>query len=125
MFSYAVIQWPQSSQSYLSFMEFEVTFWPSAPSGVLLYSDDAGSKDFLAINLVDKYVEFRFDCGSGEAVIRSEEQISLDSWHELRVSRTAKSGILHVDNQRPIGGIAEVLLKHIMEVEKCFLLFVV
>ncbi|MEQ2178091.1 hypothetical protein GOODEAATRI_010361 [Goodea atripinnis] len=112
MFSYAVIQWPQSSQSYLSFMEFEVTFWPSAPSGVLLYSDDAGSKDFLAINLVDKYVE-------------SEEQISLDSWHELRVSRTAKSGILHVDNQRPIGGIAEVLLKHIMEVEKCFLLFVV
>ncbi|MED6232065.1 hypothetical protein ATANTOWER_020139 [Ataeniobius toweri] len=107
MFSYAVIQWPQSSQSYLSFMEFEVTFWPSVPSGVLLYSDDAGSKDFLAINLVDKYVEFRFDCGSGEAVIRSEEQISLDSWHELRVSRTAKSGILHVDNQRPIGGIAE------------------
>ncbi|KAK5603998.1 hypothetical protein CRENBAI_024714 [Crenichthys baileyi] len=107
MFSYAVIQWPQSSQSYLSFMEFEVTFWPSASSGVLLYSDDAGSKDFLAINLVDKYVEFRFDCGSGEAVIRSEEQISLDSWHELRVSRTAKSGILHVDNQRPIEGIAE------------------
>lgn len=40
---------------------------------------------------------------------RSEEQISLDAWHELRVSRTAKSGILQVDNQRPIEGIAEVI----------------
>ncbi|XP_029960584.1 pikachurin isoform X2 [Salarias fasciatus] len=107
VFSYAVSPWPQSSQSYLSFMEFEVTFRPSMPDGVLLYSDDAGSGDFLAINLVDRYVEFRFDCGSGGAVIRSEEQIGLDSWHELRVSRTAKSGILQVDSQRPVEGIAE------------------
>ncbi|KAM6931151.1 pikachurin isoform 2-T2 [Xenentodon cancila] len=107
MFSYAVVPWPLSSQSYLSFMEFEVTFRPSKPDGVLLYSDDAGSGDFLAINLVDRYVEFRFDCGSGGAVIRSEEQISLDSWHELRVSRTAKSGILQVDSQKPMEGIAE------------------
>ncbi|XP_051807199.1 pikachurin [Acanthochromis polyacanthus] len=107
VFSYAAIPWPQSSQSYLSFMEFEVTFRPSLPDGVLLYSDDSGSGDFLAINLVDRYVEFRFDCGSGGAVIRSEEQISLDSWHELRVSRTAKSGILQVDSQKPMEGVAE------------------
>ncbi|KAM9360430.1 pikachurin isoform 2-T2 [Symphorus nematophorus] len=107
VFSYAVIPWPQTSQSYLSFMEFELTFRPSMPDGTLLYSDDAGSGDFLAINLVDRYVEFRFDCGSGGAIIRSEEQISLDTWHELRVSRTAKSGILQVDSQRPMEGIAE------------------
>ncbi|KAG7223438.1 hypothetical protein INR49_015541 [Caranx melampygus] len=108
VFSYAVIPWPQSSQSYLSFTEFELTFRPSMPDGVLLYSDDAGSGDFLAINLVNRYVEFRFDCGSGGAVIRSEEQISLDTWHELKVSRTAKSGILQVDSQRPMEGIAEI-----------------
>ncbi|KAG8011973.1 Pikachurin [Nibea albiflora] len=107
VFSYAVIPWPQSSQSYLSFTEFELTFRPSMPDGTLLYSDDAGSGDFLAISLVDRYVEFRFDCGSGGATIRSEEQISLDTWHELRVSRTAKSGILQVDSQRPMEGIAE------------------
>ncbi|KAM4575794.1 pikachurin isoform 1-T1 [Odontesthes bonariensis] len=107
VFSYTVIPWPQSSQSYLSFMEFEMTFRPSMPDGVLLYSDDAGSGDFLSINLVDRYVEFRFDCGSGGAVIRSQEQISLNSWHELRVSRTAKSGILQVDTQKPMEGIAE------------------
>ncbi|KAK9522827.1 hypothetical protein VZT92_019269 [Zoarces viviparus] len=107
VFSYAVVPWPQSSQSYLSFMEFELTFRPLTPDGTLLYSDDAGSGDFLAINLVDGYVEFRFDCGSGGATIRSDEKISLDTWHELRVSRTAKSGILQVDSQRPMEGIAE------------------
>ncbi|XP_008334908.1 pikachurin [Cynoglossus semilaevis] len=107
VFSYAVIPWPLAPQSYLSFTEFELTFWPSTPDGMLLYSDDAGSGDFLAINLVDRYVEFRFDCGSGGAVIRSEEPISLNAWHELKVSRTAKSGILQVDSQRPKEGIAE------------------
>lgn len=107
VFSFASLPWPQSSQSYLSFMEFEVTFKPARPDGTLLYSEDAASSDFLAINLVDRYVEFRFDCGSGGASIRSLEQISLNSWHELRVSRTAKSGILQVDSQRPVEGIAE------------------
>lgn len=54
-------------------MEFEMTFRPSAPDGTLLYSDDAGSGDFLAISLVDGYVEFGFDCGSGGATIRFED----------------------------------------------------
>lgn len=54
-------------------MEFELTFRPSSADGTLLYSDDAGSGDFLAINLVDRYVEFRFDCGSGGATIRCLE----------------------------------------------------
>uniref|UniRef100_A0A674CJ22 EGF like, fibronectin type III and laminin G domains n=1 Tax=Salmo trutta TaxID=8032 RepID=A0A674CJ22_SALTR len=107
MFSYASAPWPQSLLSYLSFMEFEITFQPASPDGTLLYSDDASSRDFLAINLVEGYVEFRFDCGSGGSVIRSEEQVSIGTWHELRVSRTAKSGILQVDNQRPMEGIAE------------------
>ncbi|XP_055079968.1 LOW QUALITY PROTEIN: pikachurin [Periophthalmus magnuspinnatus] len=107
VFSFASVPWPQTAQSFLSFMQFELTFRPSAPDGTLLYSDDRDSADFLSISLCDRYVEFRFDCGSGGAVIRSLEQISLDSWHELRVSRTAKSGILQVDNQRPVEGIAE------------------
>ncbi|XP_067263301.1 pikachurin isoform X2 [Chanodichthys erythropterus] len=31
----------------------------------------------------------------------------MEVWHELRVSRTAKNGILQVDNQRPVEGMAE------------------
>ncbi|XP_056449370.1 pikachurin [Gadus chalcogrammus] len=105
--SYAAVAWPQAFQSYLSFTEFEMTFRPSLADGTLLYSDDARSGDFIAINLVDSYVDFRFDCGSGSATIRSLEPVTMDTWHELKVSRTAKSGILLVDNQKPTEGIAE------------------
>ncbi|KAG7481508.1 hypothetical protein MATL_G00067440 [Megalops atlanticus] len=105
--SYTSAPWPQSSKQYLSFMEFEITFQPALPDGTLLYSEDTGSRDFLSITLVGGYLEFRFDCGSGAAVIRSEEPIEMDTWHELRVSRTAKNGILQVDSQRPTEGMAE------------------
>lgn len=68
--SFATVPWPLEPQYYLSFMEFEVTFRPDSENGVLLYSYDTGSKDFLSVSMVNSYVEFRFDCGSGTAVIR-------------------------------------------------------
>ncbi|NWH55124.1 EGFLA protein, partial [Fregata magnificens] len=105
--SFASTPWPLEPQNYLSFMEFEMTFRPDLETGVLLYSYDTDSKDFLSINMVAGYVEFRFDCGSGTAVIRSEEPVSLGQWHELQVSRTAKNGILQVDKQKPVEGMAE------------------
>ncbi|KAF1556232.1 Pikachurin, partial [Eudyptes schlegeli] len=105
--SFASTPWPLAPQNYLSFMEFEMTFRPDLETGVLLYSYDTDSKDFLSINMVAGYVEFRFDCGSGTAVIRSEEPVSLGQWHELQVSCTAKNGILRVDKQKPVEGMAE------------------
>uniref|UniRef100_A0A8C4S1X5 EGF like, fibronectin type III and laminin G domains n=1 Tax=Erpetoichthys calabaricus TaxID=27687 RepID=A0A8C4S1X5_ERPCA len=107
LLSYISTPWPSEPQSFLSFMEFEVTFQPATENGVILYSFDTASKDFISINMIDGYVEFRFDCGSGTAVLRSEEPISLNKWHEMRVSRTAKNGILQVDNQKPVEGMAE------------------
>uniref|UniRef100_A0A4W4G8J0 EGF like, fibronectin type III and laminin G domains n=1 Tax=Electrophorus electricus TaxID=8005 RepID=A0A4W4G8J0_ELEEL len=107
LYSYISAPWPQSCLSCLSFMEFDITFQPASPDGALLYSDDAASADFLSVRLVGGYVELRFDCGSGVAVIRSEKAISMNTWHELHVSRTAKNGILQVDNQPPVEGNAE------------------
>ncbi|KAK3538683.1 hypothetical protein QTP86_012738 [Hemibagrus guttatus] len=105
--SYASAPWPQQPRSYLSFMEFHITFKPTSQDGTLLYSHDQYSRDFLSILLVGGSVEFHFDCGSGAAILRSEQPVSLNMWHDLRVSRTAKSGILQVDNQRPVEGSAE------------------
>ncbi|KAF5885070.1 pikachurin isoform X2, partial [Clarias magur] len=105
--SYTSAPWPQHTHSYLSFMEFYITFKPTNQDGTLLYSHDQYSRDFLSIVLVRGAVEFRFDCGSGAAVIRSAQPVSMNTWHDLRVSRTAKSGILQVDNQQPVEGSAE------------------
>ncbi|GAB1299227.1 Pikachurin [Apodemus speciosus] len=105
--SYAATPWPLEPQHYLSFTEFEITFRPDSGDGVLLYSYDTGSKDFLSINMAGGHVEFRFDCGSGTGVLRSEDTLTLGQWHDLRVSRTAKNGILQVDKQKVIEGMAE------------------
>ncbi|XP_015195849.2 pikachurin isoform X2 [Lepisosteus oculatus] len=107
LLSYACVPWPLAPQHYLSFMEFEVTFQPTAEDGVLLYSEDTNSKDFISITLAKGHLEFRFDCGSGPALIRSEEPVSMNTWHEVHVSRTAKNGILQVDSQNPMEGMAE------------------
>ncbi|XP_016079435.1 PREDICTED: pikachurin [Miniopterus natalensis] len=105
--SYAATPWPLEPRHYLSFMEFEVTFRPDSGDGVLLYSYDTGSKDFLSVTMAGGHVEFRFDCGSGTAVLRSQEPLALGHWHELRVSRTARNGILQVDKQKAVEGNAE------------------
>lgn len=105
--SYAVTPWPLGPQHYLSFTEFEITFRPDSADGVLLYSYDTGSKDFLSLNMAGGHVEFRFDCGSGTGVLRSEDPLTLGQWHELRVSRTAKNGILQVDKQKVVEGMAK------------------
>ncbi|XP_041041451.1 pikachurin [Carcharodon carcharias] len=107
LMSYAGLPWPMEPQYYLSFMEFQITFRPETSSGVVLYSYDTSSKDFISLNLVDRHMEFRFDCGSGTATIRSKEPIALNHWHEVKVSRTAKNGILQVDDQQPVEGMAE------------------
>ncbi|KAM7149512.1 pikachurin isoform 4-T4 [Molossus nigricans] len=105
--SYAATPWPLEPRHYLSFMEFEITFRPDSGDGVLLYSYDTGSKDFLSINMAGGHVEFRFDCGSGTAILRSEAPLALGHWHELHVSRTARSGLLQVDKQKVVEGMAE------------------
>ncbi|KAK2497419.1 hypothetical protein MC885_008772 [Smutsia gigantea] len=105
--SYAATPWPLEPQHYLSFMEFEITFRPDSGDGVLLYSYDTGSRDFLSINMAGGHVEFRFDCGSGTGVLRSKDPLTLGHWHELHVSRTAKNGILQVDKQKVVEGMAE------------------
>uniref|UniRef100_M3YTT9 Pikachurin n=1 Tax=Mustela putorius furo TaxID=9669 RepID=M3YTT9_MUSPF len=105
--SYAATPWPLEPQHYLSFTEFEITFRPDSGDGVLLYSYDTASKDFLSINMAGGHVEFRFDCGSGTGVLRSEDPLTLGRWHDLHVSRTAKNGILQVDKQKVVEAMAE------------------
>lgn len=105
--SYAAISWPLEPHHYLSFMELEITFRPDSGDGVLLYSYDTDSKDFLSINMAGGHVELRFDCGSGTGILRSQEPVTLGHWHELHISRTAKNGILQVDAQKVVEGMAE------------------
>ena len=54
------------------FSEVFMVIKPIKPDGLFLYNGQKMDKtgDFISLNLVNGYVEFRFDLGSGAAVIR-------------------------------------------------------
>jgi len=56
----------------MMFTEIMMVIKPSEPDGLFLYNGQKMDRtgDFVSLNLVDGYVEFRFDLGSGAAVIR-------------------------------------------------------
>ncbi|XP_015907469.1 pikachurin [Parasteatoda tepidariorum] len=100
------LQYPGLSNTVLSFIELQIVFKPYRPNGVLFYNGYKmdGTGDFISLSLVNGYLEFRFDLGTGVAVIRSEEPLSVGEWHTAFISRTGRDGILEVDEQPKVEG---------------------
>ncbi|XP_052572618.1 agrin isoform X2 [Peromyscus californicus insignis] len=72
--------------------------------GLLLYNGNAHGKDFLALALLDGHVQFRFDTGSGPAVLTSSVPVEPGRWHRLELSRHWRQGTLSVDGETPVVG---------------------
>lgn len=72
--------------------------------GLLLYNGNARGKDFLALALLDGRVQFRFDTGSGPAVLTSLVPVEPGRWHRLELSRHWRQGTLSVDGETPVVG---------------------
>ena len=47
---------------------------------------------------------FRFDTGSGTAVLRSTVQLKLNHWHSVKIRRKLREGMLYLDSQSPVIG---------------------
>jgi pikachurin len=109
-----------SGQSFLAFpalrgaykdVQVSLEFKPEAADGVLLLAaerDDMAG-DFLALVLVDSYLEFKFDCGSGEGGVRSAEPVLLNQWNKLTLYRhrwdawLQLNGGIHVQGRSKVG----------------------
>jgi len=59
-------------RSSLLFLEIEIVFKSTQPNGLILYNgyNLDGSGDFLSLALHDGVLEYRFDLGTGPAVLR-------------------------------------------------------
>ena len=66
------VQYIGLRRTVLSFAEIEVVFKADEANGLILYNgyttDRSG--DFISLALADQYLEFRFDLGTGPAIIR-------------------------------------------------------
>ncbi|OWK08383.1 hypothetical protein Celaphus_00011080 [Cervus elaphus hippelaphus] len=74
------------------------------PQGLLLYNGNARGKDFLGLALLGGRVQFRFDTGSGPAVLTSSVPVQPGRWHRLELSRHWRQGTLSVDGETPVLG---------------------
>nr|XP_037866862.1 agrin isoform X2 [Bombyx mori] len=78
----------------------EIWFLTNRFSGMLLYTGQSNKAkgDFIAINLVNGYLQFRYNLGSGIANITSPVPITKGRWHRARVSRAGRHGSLQLDH---------------------------
>ncbi|KAM9217540.1 LOW QUALITY PROTEIN: basement membrane-specific heparan sulfate proteoglycan core protein [Leptosomus discolor] len=85
-------------------LRVEAEFLPLAPDGLLLFSAGKAApvEDFVALALVGGHLEFRYELGSGQAVLRSAEPVTLGHWHRVMAERLHKDGTLVVDDAAPV-----------------------
>ncbi|XP_074414523.1 basement membrane-specific heparan sulfate proteoglycan core protein isoform X2 [Zonotrichia albicollis] len=85
-------------------LRLEVEFLPLAPDGLLLFSAGKAApvEDYVALAMIGGHLEFRYELGSGPAVLRSAEPVALGQWHWVTAERIHKDGTLVVDDAAPV-----------------------
>ncbi|CAH3176827.1 unnamed protein product [Porites lobata] len=73
-----------------------------AQNGVILWQGER--RDHFAIGLRDGFLEFRFELGSGPAVLQSLSPVNDSQWHSIKVYRRFSEGSLKVDNHDHVNG---------------------
>ncbi|XP_022100567.1 agrin-like isoform X2 [Acanthaster planci] len=98
-----------------SHITVEVEFLATQPNGMIFYNGQStnGNGDFISLNLVDGYLEFRYNLGSGTAEIRSPERLTLNEWHRVEVTRMNMDGMMYIDNQMVAQGESSGLAKQL------------
>ncbi|XP_032903835.1 basement membrane-specific heparan sulfate proteoglycan core protein isoform X4 [Amblyraja radiata] len=89
-------------------LTIELEFKPRAPTGLMFYSSGKRMKmiDFISVAMLNGHVEFRYELGSGLAVLRSAKTVALNKWHKLRAHRHDRAGSLTVDNEEEIRNVS-------------------
>ncbi|KAM7411308.1 hypothetical protein PAMA_021348 [Pampus argenteus] len=78
-------------------LRVELEFKPLKRDGLMFFCGGKEMKDFVAISTVDGHVEFRFELGTGQAILLSQEPVSLGQWHRVVAERNKRAGYLRVN----------------------------
>uniref|UniRef100_A0A8D8XN55 Basement membrane-specific heparan sulfate proteoglycan core protein n=1 Tax=Cacopsylla melanoneura TaxID=428564 RepID=A0A8D8XN55_9HEMI len=98
---------PTFTDAHLHF-SIEISFKPTDYNGLILYTggksnvkSDKDQGDFISFGLDDGYPVFRFDVGSGPAVVKSNFSVEMNQWHTVTLKRNRRKGMMFVDSQGP------------------------
>ncbi|XP_072887750.1 basement membrane-specific heparan sulfate proteoglycan core protein isoform X3 [Hemitrygon akajei] len=89
-------------------LTIELEFKPRSPTGLMFYSSGKRMKmnDFISIAMLNGHVEFRYELGSGLAILKSINPVSLHKWHRLRAYRHDRNGSLTVDKEEEVRNVS-------------------
>ncbi|KAG9482678.1 hypothetical protein GDO78_011370 [Eleutherodactylus coqui] len=85
-------------------LRVDLEFKPLSPNGLLFFSGgkDSPVEDFVSLTMAGGFLEFRYELGSGLAILRSADPITLGQWHKASAERIHKDGTLQVDRAPPV-----------------------
>ncbi|KAM4737871.1 basement membrane-specific heparan sulfate proteoglycan core protein isoform 2-T2 [Anableps anableps] len=80
-------------------LRVELEFKPLERNGLMFFCGGKKTKveDFVAVSMVEGHVEFRYELGTGQAVLLSPQPVSLGQWHRVVAERNKRAGHLRVD----------------------------
>ncbi|XP_042241898.1 fat-like cadherin-related tumor suppressor homolog isoform X2 [Homarus americanus] len=94
--SYA--QYSVARQAESSSLVLSVFLRTRNPVGTLVYA--AGDVDYSILEVVGGHVQYRWDCGSGEGLVRvSTIRVNNDQWHFINLTREGTISTLSVDGE--------------------------
>ncbi|CAB3403624.1 unnamed protein product [Caenorhabditis bovis] len=76
-------------------MEVEIEIKTTSTNGVVMWA--AANSDYHMMAIVDGFVEYTWDAGSGQGVVRSRTTIADGKWHKVSVSRRQRRTRITVD----------------------------
>eukprot|EP00795_Rhopilema_esculentum_P006768 gene6768-12334_t len=85
-----------------------IKFMPRLRDGLLLFNGGLAplksENDYVLIRLINGYVQFEFNSGSGAAVIRHHEVVSLNNWNTIEIERYQRYGSIAVNGMTAVKG---------------------
>ncbi|KAJ8960123.1 hypothetical protein NQ318_003842 [Aromia moschata] len=96
---------------------------PEAYDGIFFLTGerDDMAGDFMALLLHQGFVEFRFDCGSGVGVVRSQETVFLNQWNHITLYRHRWDAWLQLNGGKHVQGRSKGLFSRITFREPLFI----
>lgn len=80
----------------------EIWFLARSPNGVLVFHGQKHPQnrgDFFTLYLMDSHLHFTFDLGlGGNNSLTLNSSVTLNDWHQARITRIRKTGTLQLDN---------------------------
>ncbi|KAL1020675.1 hypothetical protein UPYG_G00003200 [Umbra pygmaea] len=85
-------------------LRIDMEFKPTDLNGLMFFSVGKKMKveDFVSLDMVDGHVQFHYELGTGQAVLRSPEPVTMGQWHRVEAGRLDKDGSLKVDGGQEV-----------------------